>query len=73
MEKRTLTYDYDLMKRAGALMNTITVKGVENIRAMAEIANILDSGEFVEENEEMTIKHKKGNAKDGPEKKEGEC
>ena len=51
-EKRTLEYDYELMKRAGALLNSITVKGVENIRALAELANILDSGHFVEENDE---------------------
>lgn len=73
MEKKTLEYDYDLMKRAGALLNTITVKGVENIRAIAEIANILDSGCFVKENDEVTIKHKSGGPNDGPrEKKEGE-
>ena len=68
-EKRTLEYDYELMKRAGALLNSITVKGVENIRALADI---LDSGHFVEENDEAIIKHKKGGPDDGPRKKEGE-
>lgn len=48
------------------------VKGVENIRALAELANILDSGHFVEENDEAIIKHKKGGPDDGPRKKEGE-
>lgn len=72
MEKKTLEYDYELMKRAGALLNEITVKGVENIRILAEIANILDSGKFVEENDEMTIKHKKGGPNDGPGKKESD-
>ena len=73
MEKKTLEYDYDLMRRAGALLNTITVQGVENIRAFAEIANILDSGSLVKENDEMTIKHKSGGPNDGPgKKKEGE-
>ena len=71
-EKRTLEYDYELMKRAGALLNSITVKGVENIRALAELANILDSGHFVEENDEAIIKQKKGGPDDGPRKKEGE-
>ena len=68
-EKRTLEYDYELMKRAGALLNSLTV---ENIRALAELANILDSGHFVEENDEAIIKHKKGGPDDGPRKKEGE-
>lgn len=69
-DKKTLEYDYELMKRAGALLNSITVKGVENIRAFAELANILDSGHFVEENDESIIKHKKGGPDDGPKPRE---
>ena len=60
------------ISQKGLELNSITVKGVENIRALAELANILDSGHFVEENDEAIIKHKKGGPDDGPRKKEGE-
>lgn len=41
---KTLTYDYDKMVMAGQLLNSLVVSGSSNFRALAEIANILDSG-----------------------------
>lgn len=41
---KTLTYKYDSMVRAGQLLNSLVVSGSSNFRALAEIANILDSG-----------------------------
>lgn len=41
---KTLTYKYDQMLRAGQLLNSLVVSGSSNFRALAEIANILDSG-----------------------------
>ena len=41
---KTLTYNYDSMIRAGQLLNSLVVSGSPNFRALAEIANILDSG-----------------------------
>lgn len=41
---KTLTYNYDSMIRAGQLLNSLVVSGSSNFRALAEIANILDSG-----------------------------
>lgn len=58
--KKRLTYDYDLMKQAAGLLDKLSVTGIQNFRILADVANILDSGELSEENEEMTIKHKKG-------------
>ena len=49
---KTLTYEYAKMVRAGELLNSLVVSGSSNFRALAEIANILDSGkpgEIVEE------------------------
>ena len=42
---KVLVYEYERMKRAGALLNSISVSGTKNIRALAELADILDSGE----------------------------
>ena len=41
---KTLTYEYAKMVRAGELLNSLVVSGSSNFRALAEIANILDSG-----------------------------
>lgn len=41
---KTLTYKYDQMLRAGQLLNSLVVSGTSNFRALAELANILDSG-----------------------------
>ena len=41
---KTLTYEYDKMVRAGQLLNSLVVSGSNNFRALAELANILDSG-----------------------------
>ena len=69
--KKTLTYDYDMMKRAAGLMEGLSVTGINNFRILAEIANILDSGELSEENEDMIIKHKHGSESDFEKVKEG--
>lgn len=45
---KTLTYDYERMLRAGRLLNSITVSGTGNVRALAELADILDSGKVGE-------------------------
>ena len=41
---KTITYKYEPMVRAGQLLNSLVVSGSSNFRALAEIANILDSG-----------------------------
>ena len=41
---KTITYEYEKMKRAGQLLNSLVVSGSSNFRALAELANILDSG-----------------------------
>lgn len=41
---KTLTYDYDLMVKAGKLLNGLTFTGIQQARIVAELANILDSG-----------------------------
>ena len=40
------------MLRAGRLLNSITVSGIQDIRALAELADILDSGKVGEEPDE---------------------
>lgn len=45
---KTLTYDYGKMVTAGQLLNSLVVSGSSNFRALAEIANILDSGKLGE-------------------------
>lgn len=42
--KKTLTYDYEMMVRAGQLLNSLTFTGVQQARVVSELANILDSG-----------------------------
>lgn len=41
---KTITYEYKKMIRAGQLLNSLVVSGSSNFRALAEIADILDSG-----------------------------
>ena len=41
---KTITYKYVSMDRAGQLLNSLVVSDSSNFRALAEIANILDSG-----------------------------
>ena len=41
---KTITYEYEKMIRAGQLLNSLVVSGSNNFRALAELANILDSG-----------------------------
>lgn len=41
---KTITYEYEKMVKAGQLLNSLVVSGSSNFRALAEIANILDSG-----------------------------
>ena len=45
---KVVTYEWDKMKRAGELLNEVTVYGVQQARILAEIGNILDSGEIGE-------------------------
>ena len=42
--KKTLTYDYEMMVRAGQLLNSLTFTGIQQARVLSELANILDSG-----------------------------
>lgn len=58
--KKTLTYDYDTMVYAAGLLGSMQLTGIENFRKMSKVADILDSGELSEENEEMVIKRKHG-------------
>lgn len=53
---KVLTYEYDKMARVGQLLNSLVVSGSSNFRALAEIADILDSGKPGElfEKEEST-------------------
>lgn len=53
---KVLTYEYEKMARAGQLLNSLVVSGSSNFRALAEIADILDSGKPGElfEKEEST-------------------
>lgn len=48
MKKKVLIFDYDNMKRAGQLLNSIQTSGVNSVRALAEVSYILDSGEVSE-------------------------
>ena len=41
---KTITYEYKKMIRDGKLLNSLVVSGSDNFRALAELANILDSG-----------------------------
>lgn len=62
-KRKVLIYDQDKMKRAGQLLNMLTISGVDNIRIASELSYILDSGEPAEmdekKKEEMTdVVHK---------------
>ena len=50
-KRKVLIYDEDKMRRAGQVMNMIKVSGVDNVRALAELSYIPDSGEPGEMNE----------------------
>lgn len=59
---KTLTYSRESMLRVAALLNSITISGTQNIRMIAEISNILDSGtpgETFEKEEEPDGVHTK--------------
>ena len=59
---KTITYEYEKMVKAGQLLNSLVVSGSSNFRALAEIANILDSGtlgEIVEKGEDNSGVHSK--------------
>ena len=45
---KVITYEYDKMLRAGQLLNTLRITGVDQARAISEIGNILDSGKLGE-------------------------
>lgn len=49
---KKIVYDYEDMKRAGQLLNMIKISGIDNIRLMAELAMIMDSGKIVSEKKE---------------------
>lgn len=53
---KKLVYNYEDMKRAGQLLNMVKISGVDNIRIMAELSMILDSG-TVEDNEKGEMQH----------------
>ena len=55
-KKKVLIYEEGKMRRAGQLLNMIAVSGVNNIRAMAELSYILDSGESAEMEEKKEEK-----------------
>ena len=61
-KRKVLIYDEEKMRRAGQLLNMITVSGVNNIRASAELSYILDSGEpaemEVKKEEKADVVHK---------------
>lgn len=62
---KTLTYEYEKMTRAGQLLNSLVVSGSNNFRALAEIANILDSGTLGETFEKEVPKDDSINIKSG--------
>ena len=62
--KKTLTYDYEMMVRAGQLLNSLTFTGVQQARVVSELANILDSGKSGE------ILERKDDEKNGVHSKE---
>lgn len=45
---KTITYEYDKMKRAGEILNLLPVTGVQYARLLAELGNILDAGQLGE-------------------------
>ena len=62
---KTITYKYESMVRAGQLLNSLVVSGSSNFRALAEIANILDSGTLGETFEKEVPKDDSINIKSG--------
>ena len=59
MDKK-ITYDYKNMVRAGQLLNMVKISGIDNIRILAELSMILDSGEIVEIDEKKDKEDKDG-------------
>lgn len=53
---KVVIYEYELMKKAGKLLNELTVSGTGNFRILAELANILDSGKTGEYEEKKEDK-----------------
>lgn len=45
---KIIIYEYEKMVKAGQLLNSLEVSGSSNFRALAELANILDSGKIGE-------------------------
>lgn len=61
---KVIIYEEEKMMRSGQLLNSLIVSGSSNFRALAELADILDSGkpgEYEEnkEKEENVMEHKK--------------
>lgn len=54
-----LIYEREKMIRAGELLNSLKVSGSSNFRALAELADILDSGKPGELNEKEEKKNDK--------------
>lgn len=51
---KTITYEYEKMLKAGALLNSLVFSGIQQAKIAVEIANILDSGkegEIIEKGE----------------------
>ncbi len=72
---KVIIFEYDKMVRAGQLINSITATGASNFRALAELADIIDSGQpgDYEEHTRSDGEHepdKKEDAKDAMEHKE---
>lgn len=54
---KIIIYEYEKMVRAGRLLNSLEVSGSSNFRALAELANILDSGKIGETFEKEDDQH----------------
>lgn len=54
---KTITYEYEKMLIVGRLLNSITVSGTSNIRALAQLADIIDSGTIGETFEKEDAKN----------------
>lgn len=69
---QVLIYEQEKMIRAGQLLNSLSVSGSSNFRALAELADILDSGIAGEMSKEKKEEkgREKGGRKDGLEHKE---
>ena len=55
---KLIVYKYDNIKRAGELINLLTASGARNFRLLAEMADILDTGELCEEIEKVGVQGK---------------